>query len=69
MENAEKLEMNPTGAPQEAEPEHGLSAVDQLKKLADERRALAKISPNSERFKDDIRAIEYAVSVLEAIAI
>lgn len=69
MENAEKLEMNPAGTSQSAEPEHGLNAVDQLKKLADERRALANISLNSERFKSDIRAIEYAVSVLEALAI
>ena len=69
MENAEKLEMAPAEVPQEAEPKHGFNAAEQLKKLAEERRALANISPDNDRFKDDVRAIEYAVSVLEAIAI
>lgn len=44
-------------------------ATAQLRKLADERRALAGIHPDNERFTNDILAIEYAVSVLEAMAI
>lgn len=44
-------------------------AAEQLRKLADERRALANIHPDTDRFTNDILAIEYALSVLEAIAI
>lgn len=44
-------------------------ATEQLKKLAEERKALAKIHPDADCFTNDIRAIEYAVSVLEAMAI
>lgn len=44
-------------------------ATAQLKKLAEERRALANIHPDTDRFANDVLAIEYAVSVLEAMAI
>lgn len=44
-------------------------ATEQLRKLADERRALANIHPDTDRFTNDILAIEYAVSILEAMAI
>lgn len=44
-------------------------AAEQLRKLADERRALANIHPDTDRFTNDVLAIEYAVSVLEAMAI
>ena len=44
-------------------------ATEQLRKLADERRALANIHPDTDRFTNDILAIEYAVKVLEAMAI
>lgn len=43
--------------------------TEQLRKLADERRALANIHPDTDRFTNDILAIEYAVKVLEAMAI
>ena len=44
-------------------------AVNQLRQLAEERKALAKLKPENNRFSDDVRAIEYAVSVLEAVGI
>ena len=45
------------------------NAVAQLKRLADERKALANLKPDDTRFTDDVRAIEYAVGVLEAVGI
>lgn len=45
------------------------NATEQLRKLADERRALANIHPDTDRFTNDILAIEYALSILEAMAI
>ena len=45
------------------------NAVAQLKRLADERKALANLKPDDTRFSDDVRAIEYAVGVLEAVGI
>ena len=45
------------------------NAVAQLKRLADERKALANLKPDDTRFADDVRAIEHAVSVLEAVGI
>ena len=45
------------------------NAVDQLKRLANERKALADLKPADKRFSDDVRAIEYAVSVLEAVGL
>lgn len=47
----------------------GFDAVEQLKRLADERKALANLRPENTRFTDDVRAIEYAVSVLEAVGL
>ena len=44
-------------------------AAAQLRQLAKERRALADIHPESEIFTNDVTAIEYAVKVLEAMAI
>jgi len=46
-----------------------LNAVDQLRKLASERQALARLHPDSDRFQSDVRALEYAVSVLEAVGL
>ena len=45
------------------------NAVDQLRRLASERKALADLKPDNKRFSDDVRAIEYAVSVLEAVGL
>ena len=44
-------------------------AKKQLVKLAAERKALANLNVNSDRFADDVRAIEYAISVLEAVGL
>ena len=44
-------------------------AVEQLTRLANERKALATLKPNDKRFSDDVRAIEYAVSVLKAVGL
>ena len=43
------------------------NVVKQLRQLAEERKLLAAINQNTPRFKDDVQAIEYAVTVLEAI--
>ena len=40
-------------------------AVAQLRQLATERKALANLRPESDHYRNDVRAIEYAVSVLE----
>lgn len=45
------------------------NAVEQLRRLADERKALADLKPDNKRFSDDVRAIEFAVSVLEAVGL
>lgn len=45
------------------------NAVEQLRRLADERKSLADLRPENKRFSDDVRAIEYAVSVLEAVGL
>ena len=45
------------------------SAVEQLRQLANERKALANLKPDNTRFSDDVRALEYAVSVLEAVGL
>ena len=77
MENAEKIENREqpekieevtAEMPGETAPE-GLDAVHQLKALAEERKALAMINDKTKRFADDVRAIEYAVSVLEAVGL
>ena len=44
-------------------------AVEQLRRLANERKALADLKPDNKCFSDDVRAIEYAVSVLEAVGL
>ena len=43
------------------------NVVKQLRQLAEERKLLAAINQNTPRFKDDVQAIEYAATVLEAI--
>lgn len=43
------------------------NAVTQLKQLADERKKLAAINPNNNRFTNDVLAIEYALTVLETV--
>lgn len=76
IENAEALkarEVQKETEPQEPQgsvtPALYFDATTQLKKLAEERRALAKIHPDTDRFTNDVLAIEYAVNVLEAMAI
>lgn len=76
IENAEALEAREAQKepkPQEKAKSSGgavpFNATEQLRKLADERRALANIHPDTDRFTNDILAIEYAVSILEAMAI
>ena len=75
-ENAEALknkeeheEPKPQEQRESSAPAVHFDAAEQLRKLADERRALANIHPDTDRFTNDILAIEYALSVLEAIAI
>lgn len=45
------------------------NAMEQLKQLASERKALADLHPESSRFLNDVLAIEYAVSVLETVGL
>lgn len=54
-------------SPEVYEPPATFDAVEQLKRLAAERKALANIHPENDRFTNDARAIEYAVSVLETV--
>lgn len=44
-------------------------AVAQLRRLAEERKALANLRPEDLRFSNDIRALEYAATVLEAVGL
>ena len=50
-------------------PLSGSSAVAQLRQLADERKALAELFPEQDRFSKDVRAIECAVNMLVAIGL
>lgn len=68
-ETMEKEGKPDTREEQNAGPAVCFDAAAQLRKLADERRALAGIHPDTDRFTNDVRAIEYAVSILEAMAI
>lgn len=67
MNNAEKLEMQTTK--KTLATVHDFNAAAQLKRLAEERKTLAGITPENERFANDVRAIEYALSVLEAVGL
>ena len=51
--------------------ENGIAfdVVAQLRQLANERTALANLKPDNKRFADDVRAIEYAVSFMEAMGL
>ena len=77
MENAEKLEEMTAAEETPAEITEttkeatttDFNAVEQLKALAEERKLLALINTNTPRFDYDVRAIEYAVSVLEAVGL
>lgn len=76
IENAEALEAReaheepkPQERTESAGPAAPFNAAEQLRRLAAERRALANIHPETDRFTNDILAIEYAVSILEAMAI
>ena len=51
----------------EQDPE-GFDAVDRLYHLKDEREKLANLTGNT-RFDDDVRALKYAVTVLEAVGL
>ena len=51
------------------EPLVAFNAVMQLKQLADERKKLAAINPDNNRFTNDVLAIEYALSVLETVCL
>lgn len=44
-------------------------AVERLRNLVIERKALAEIHPDTDCFVKDAQAIEYAVNVLEAMAV
>ena len=48
-------------------PTETFNAIQQLRQLADERKKLAAIHPDNTRFTNDVLAIEYAVSILEAV--
>ena len=45
------------------------SAVEQLRQLANERKALANLNTENPRFTNDVRALEYAISVLKAVGL
>jgi len=64
LETQEKRK-EPEKAPDE--PLVAFNAVMQLKQLADERKKLAAINPDNNRFTNDVLAIEYALSVLETV--
>ena len=76
MENAAKLE-NMTAEETPAENTETISeptatafnAIEQLRALAEERKVLAHINTKTPRFANDVLAIEYAVSVLEAVGL
>ena len=73
MENAVKLENMATEETQaettNEAPATAFNAIEQLRALAEERKVLAHINTNTPRFEADVRAIEYAVSVLEAVGL
>ena len=69
-ETTEEETMKPTNRePEATENVEVFDAVTQLRHLADERKALASIKPENTRFVDEVRAIEYALCVLEAVGI
>jgi hypothetical protein len=71
MNNAEQLERREGIIEPQATTAtvHDFNAAAQLKRLADERKALASINPDSNRFADDIRALEYAINILEVVGL
>lgn len=73
MSNAEQLERREGTTVPNPQPTtatvHDFNAAAQLKRLADERKALANINPDSNRFADDIRALEYAINILEVVGL
>lgn len=46
-----------------------INATERLRKLANERKTLADLHPDDDRFTGDVIAIEYAVGVLEAMGL
>lgn len=46
-----------------------INATERLRKLANERKTLADLHPDDDRFAGDVIAIEYAVGVLEAMGL
>lgn len=67
MNNAEQLERR-EGTEAKPATVNDFNVAAQLKRLADERKALANIL-NNDRFADDVRALEYAISVLEVVGL
>lgn len=65
----EIMETKTNTEPTTAENVIGFNAVEQLKQLADERKALANLKPENTRFSDDVRAIEYAIGVMVAVGL
>lgn len=61
----QEKQKEPEKAPDE--PLVAFNAVTQLKQLADERKKLAAINPDNNRFTNDVLAIEYALTVLETV--
>jgi DNA (cytosine-5)-methyltransferase 3A len=65
---AQEPEKEPTdNTPKTSPPVEAFNAIQQLQQLADERKKLAAIHPDNTRFSNDVLAIEYAVSILEAV--
>lgn len=60
-------EKEPEQTPDTSPPAETFNAIQQLQQLADERKKLAAIHPENTRFTNDVLAIEYAVSILEAV--
>lgn len=63
LEHAKAKEAERTTVPAD------FDAAAHLRKMAEERKALAKLRPDNARFADDVRALEYAVSVLEVLGL
>jgi len=61
----QEKQKKPEKAPDD--PIAAFNAVTQLKQLADERKKLAAINPNNNRFTNDVLTIEYALTVLETV--
>ena len=66
-ELGKKLEKEPEQMSNASPSAKTFNVIQQLKQLAEERKKLAATHSNNTRFTNDVLAIEYAVSILEAV--